>query len=286
MEIRMATALVALQTSNEFLNRETLLVVFVGIIAVCVLLLTLGLVGAAIAALKAKSDAEKAIERLKQQALAKATPLLNSAAEIAREMTPKVRSITEDVAEIAHVARAQVTDIDSTLSDVTSKTRSQVDRVNGMVTSTLDTTAVVVSNLQQGIRAPIREVSGVLSGLKAGLEVLTGRREAPARSQVRHAAHAAEGQGRMTALEVEGEVRAAQAHVDSFVREVHRSAGAVDAGMPMAGTGRSVVDAGVDAGASGDALDAMAPEPVGEIEPENAAEVITGSGTEMRDRRR
>jgi len=178
------TSVLALDLTD---TQGTLLIVFVGIIAVCVLLITLGLVGAAIAALRVKSIAEKKInEQLRKvqpmisAARAQVDPLVANVTELARELTPKVRSITSDVAELSHMVRAQATDLDSTLSEVQSKARSQVDRVNGMVSSTLDTTTDVVSSLERGIRAPFREVSGLVAGLKAGLDVLTSRSSRPA----------------------------------------------------------------------------------------------------------
>ena len=267
----MTTAVLALQTASGMADRETLLVIFVGIIAICVLGLTLGLVGALIALLKVKKDAERAVERLKEQAMAKAQPLINQATVVMREATPKVRTVAEDLAEIVHVVRAQVTDLDSTLSDATSKARSQVDRVNGMLTSTLDTTAEVVSNLHNGIRVPIREVSGVLSGLRAGLGVLTGRNDGPVRSQVRQAAHSASTEGRVTAMKAEGEAREAQAHVDRFTREVSRSADEV----------RSSVNAGAESS------QAEQPELLAEVGPVSANDdIVTASGSEIRERPR
>ena len=167
-------------------TQGTLLTIFVGVIAVCVLGITLALVGVAIGALRAKAAATKKIQEEIQKARpmiaaarARVEPLVASTTDLVRELSPKVKTITEDVAELSHMVRAQMTDLDSTISEVTSKARSQVNRVNGMVSSTLDTTTDVVSTLERGIRAPIREVSGLVAGLKAGLEVLTTRRPRP-----------------------------------------------------------------------------------------------------------
>ena len=176
-------AVLALQVTE---TQGTLITVFVGIIAVCVLAITLGLLGVVIALLRAKTIATNKLNAELQKvkpglaaARAKVEPLLASATELLHDLTPKIKSVGEDVAELSHLVRAQVTDLDSTLSEVTSKARTQVDRVNGMVSSTLDTTTQVASSLERRIRAPFREVSGLVAGLKAGLDVLISRRPRP-----------------------------------------------------------------------------------------------------------
>lgn len=177
------SAVLALQMTE---TQGTLITVFVGIIAVCVLGITLGLVGVMIELLRVKTIATKKVNEQLQKARpaiaavqAKVEPLIGSATDLVRDLTPKVKSVADDVSELSHMVRAQLTDIDSTLSEVTSKARSQVDRVNGMVSSTLDTTTGVVSSLERGIRAPFREVSGLVAGVKAGFEVLTNGRPRP-----------------------------------------------------------------------------------------------------------
>lgn len=160
-------------------TQGTWLTVSVVVIAVCMALITLGLVisGIALLVMKARITAKVQHEFRKAQpaiasARAKIEPIVANTGAIVQDLKPKIRSVSEDLAELTHMVRAQATDLDSTLSDVTLKARSQVDRVNGMVNSTLDTTTEVVSSIERGIRVPFREVSGILAGVKAGLEVL------------------------------------------------------------------------------------------------------------------
>ena len=260
--LHVSLAALGLQTAGSA-DRETLLVIFVGIIAVFFLVLIIGIVAAAVYALRLKKQVLTAIDSMKASVLQKATPIVAQAHGLVTEFTPKVRSITDDLVEISHTVRAQVTDIDSTLSHVTAKARSQADRVNGMVSSTLDTTSHVVQSVENGIRIPIREVSGVLAGLRAGLDVLAGRSAAPARSRVRRAGQ----------------------HVEEWEREVAaeaREAGAINRPVPSAapfgGTTsratRSVMDAGDEIGTSA----GLASEPLSDVTLENR-------GEELRERR-
>ncbi len=224
--------------SSGSVDRETLLVIFVGIIAFFFLALIAGLVAAAIYALKLKRDVLKAINGIKLSMQEKARPVVASTNEFIREMTPKIKSITEDAVEISHTVRAQVTDLDSTLSDVTAKARAQADRVNGMVSSTLNTTTNVVSSVERGVRMPFREVAGVLAGIKAGWEVLTTPAAVSAKSDVKRATRHVE--------DFEAEIAhdaATASHVNDPV--AHASAPyAADLRGPSADATRSVVGAG------------------------------------------
>ena len=174
--------------SSGSVDRETLLVIFVGIIAFFFLALIAGLAGAVIYALKLKRDVLKAIDSVKTTVQEKAYPVVASTQELIRDLTPKIKTIAENAAEISHTVRAQVTDIDSTLSDVTAKARAQADRVNGMVNSTLDTTSNVVGSVERGVKVPIREVAGILAGIKAGWDVLLRPSTPSVKTRVRRAA--------------------------------------------------------------------------------------------------
>ena len=187
--LNLHVSLLALQVQSPgSVDRETLLVIFVGIIAFFFLALIAGLGIAALYALKLKRDVLKAIEAVKATVQEKAYPVVASTQGLIKDLTPHIRTITENAAEISHTVRAQVTDIDSTLSSVTAKARAQADRVNGMVSSTLNTTSHVVSSVEKGVRVPIREIAGILAGLRTGWEVLTRPSVPSARSEVRRAA--------------------------------------------------------------------------------------------------
>lgn len=182
-------SLLALQVqSSGSVDRETLLVIFVGIIAFFFLALIVGLLGAVIYALKLKRDVLQSIGALKAMVQAKAYPVVASTNGFIREMTPKIKSITDDAVEISHTIRAQVTDLDSTLSEVTAKARAQADRVNGMVSSTLEKTSTVANAVEKNVKLPFREVAGIVAGVKAGWSVLTRPSAPAAKSEVKRAA--------------------------------------------------------------------------------------------------
>ena len=232
------------QTSGS-VDRETLLVIFVGIIAFFFLALIAGLGVAVLYALKLKRDLLKAVDSVKATVQEKARPVVASTNDFIREMTPKIKSITDDVVAISHTVRAQVTDIDSTLSNVTAKAKAQADRVNGMVSSTLNSTSNVVASVERGVKMPIREISGVLAGLKSGWEVLTKPGEPSAKSQMRQAAEHVESMEERISRDA---ARAAQVNQPSSQGMKER---AVERHVPVAGASRSTVDAGEEGALGG-----------------------------------
>lgn len=238
--LNLHVSLTALQMQSPgSVDRETLLVIFVGIIAFFFLALIAGLGAAVLYALKLKRDLLKAIDSLKATVQTKAYPVVASTQELIRELTPKIKTITENAAEISHTVRAQVTDIDSTLSDVTAKARAQADRVNGMVSSTLNTTSNVVGSMERGVKVPIREVAGVLAGIKAGWSVLTRPAAPSAKSQVRRAARHVEHLEDEIATDA---VRASRVNQEINLPVVETP---IDLrGVAAAGSTRSMVEAG------------------------------------------
>lgn len=236
--LNLHVSLMAFQVqSSGSVDRETLLVIFVGIIAFFFLALIVGLAGAVIYALKLKRDVLKAIDSVKATVQEKAYPVVASAQELIRDLTPKIKTITENAAEISHTVRAQVTDIDSTLSDVTAKARAQADRVNGMVNSTLNTTSNVVGSVERGVKVPIREVAGILAGIKAGWDVLVHSSAPSAKTRVKRAAQHVE--------TMEDEIVSDAAKASRVNQEPTTGAGVpIDLRGPAGSAARSMVSAG------------------------------------------
>ena len=260
-------SILALQVqSSGSVDRETLLVIFVGIIALFFLALIAGLLAAVVYALKLKRDVLKSIDSLKATVQAKAYPVVASTNEFLREMTPKIKSITDDAVEVAHTVRAQVTDLDSTLSDVTAKARAQADRVNGMVSSTLEKTSTVASAVEKNVKMPFREVAGLVAGVKAGWDVLTRPTTGSAKTEVKRAARHVESLEEEIANEAK---RASEVNRASGVGTAygatgygsgrpapHPSATEVATDRPMTQATRSLVEAGEEIGSSAKDSDA------------------------------
>jgi methyl-accepting chemotaxis protein len=153
-------------------GNSTLLMIFVGLVALAMLTQTVVVVIAAIGAIQAKKHLMLVADELKSKAL----PVVERAQEALQELQPKIRVITDNVVETSHVVRSKAQEFDTTFADVNQRARAQTARVDDMVTSVLDTTSGIASTIQKGVQVPVREFHGIMNGLKAGIDVLVGRK--------------------------------------------------------------------------------------------------------------
>jgi len=148
-----------------------LLMIFVGIVALSMAVQAVVFVVMAIGAAKTQKRVLGMVDEVHETAL----PAIRSVQELVREVTPKVRIITDNLLETSYVVRSKAQELDVTLTDVNLKTRRQVAHVDALVTATLEATASLAAAVNQSIRIPVREISGLMNGLKAGMDVLVGR---------------------------------------------------------------------------------------------------------------
>jgi hypothetical protein len=154
-------------------GNSRLLMFFVAMVAIAMVAQAAVVIGAAYGAYKARKQLLAIAEELR----AKTLPVIDDAQEMVHDLRPKLSVITNNLVETSHVVRSKAAEFDSTISEVNNRARAQTVRVDDMVTSVLDTTAGIASAVQKSVTVPVREFHGIMNGLKAGLDVLTGRRE-------------------------------------------------------------------------------------------------------------
>jgi hypothetical protein len=152
-------------------GNSKLLMVFVGMVAVALIVQAIALIAMAVGAAKARKRGLEIVEEVRLKLM----PIMDNTHTFIQDTAPKVKIITENFVETSHVVRAKAQEFDVTASDLNAKTRAQAARVDGIVTSALNTTTDVAETIQRGIKIPLREVSGIINGVKAGLDVLVGR---------------------------------------------------------------------------------------------------------------
>jgi hypothetical protein len=152
-------------------GNSKLLMVFVGMVAVALVVQAIALIAMAVGAAKARKRGLEIVEEVRLKLM----PIMDNTHSFIQDTAPKVKIITENFVETSHVVRAKAQEFDVTASDLNSKARAQAARVDGIVTSALNTTTDVAETIQRGIKVPLREVSGIINGVKAGLDVLVGR---------------------------------------------------------------------------------------------------------------
>lgn len=159
-------------------GNSRLLMVFVGMVALAMLVQAIALVSLAVGAAKARKQTLAIIEEVR----AKAMPALDSTQDFVKNFAPKLMTLAENLAETSTVVRSKAVEFDATLSDVNSKARVQAARADDIATSVLTGAAEAVAAIQHGISVPVREFTGLMNGLKAGLDVLVGRAKGFGRS--------------------------------------------------------------------------------------------------------
>jgi uncharacterized protein YoxC len=152
-------------------GNSRLLMIFVGMVAVALVVQAIALIVMAVGAAKTRKRLLGIVEEVR----AKAMPALESTQNFIANTAPKMMSLAENLVETSNVVRNKAAEFDATLSDVNNRARVQAARADDIVTTILTGTAEVVGSIQNGVRVPVREFNGLVNGLKAGLDVLVGR---------------------------------------------------------------------------------------------------------------
>jgi methyl-accepting chemotaxis protein len=155
-----------------------LLTVFIGLVALAMLVQAIALVGLAARSAKAIKGLVETVDELKQKAL----PLIDSVTEISRsaqslvtETAPKVSAIADNLLETSDLVRGTAQHFEETLADANLRTQRQVARVDGMVTAALTATIEVVETIGSGIRVPAQKIASLAGQAKLLAEGLLAR---------------------------------------------------------------------------------------------------------------
>ena len=164
---------------------SNLLTIFIGLVALAMLVQAIALAVLAAKSVKAIKGLAETVDELKQKAL----PLIDSATEISRsaqslvtETAPKVRAIADNLLETSDLVRGTAQHFEETLADANLRTQRQVARVDGMVTAALTATVEVVETIGNGIRGPAQKIASLAGqakrfaeGLLAGIKSYASR---------------------------------------------------------------------------------------------------------------
>jgi methyl-accepting chemotaxis protein len=164
---------------------SNLLTIFIGLVALAMLVQATALIVLAAKSVKAIKGLAESVDELKQKAL----PLIDSATEISRsaqslmtETAPKVRAIADNLLETSDLVRGTAQHFEETLADANLRTQRQVARVDGMVTAALTATVEVVETIGNGICGPAQKIASMAGqakrfaeGLLAGIKSYASR---------------------------------------------------------------------------------------------------------------
>ncbi|HZY63374.1 MAG TPA: hypothetical protein VFE38_12700 [Edaphobacter sp.] len=159
-------------------GNTTWLMVFVGLVALAMIVQAIALVVMAVGAAKARKRGLAVIEEVRAKAVPlidKALPAIENTQNFIESCAPKLLMLAENMVETSNIIRSKAVEFDATLSEVNSKARVQAQKADQIASSVLDGASEIVSAVQQGIRVPVREFNGLVNGIKAGIDVLVGK---------------------------------------------------------------------------------------------------------------
>jgi uncharacterized protein YoxC len=162
----------------DLAGTNRLIMIFIGVVAVALLIMAIALLVISVASAKAIKAARQSADEIKDKVL----PLIEVATEIGKsgqallhDVTPQVKLISENLAETSKIARSAVQQIETTVSDANLRTQRQVARVDGMVTAALTTTTEVVEAVATGLRVPAQKIAAMAGHAKLAFDGLLAR---------------------------------------------------------------------------------------------------------------
>jgi hypothetical protein len=166
------------QSSISGGNLNVLLVVFIGLVAVSMIVQAIVLIAVAVTAGKTIRQLNETAEEFR----AKLLPLIDSGVKLSRSAedllsytSPKVKIIADNMLETSEVVRSSARGFDKTMTDVNLRTQRQVARVDSMVTAALTTTAEIAETIQEGIRVPVQKIALIVTQVRLTVEGIVAR---------------------------------------------------------------------------------------------------------------
>jgi uncharacterized protein YoxC len=164
------------------MNNETIQLAAIALIAVCVLvqtLLMLGLffgLGKGFRALKEQFEDMKTsvlptVEKT-QALLEKTSQFVDKTNAFVERVGPRIESVATDASAFVSGVRTQAADVELALGEILQKIEKQSSRIDTMFSGTLDAVDKASTFVTHTVGKPVRQLSGLLAGFKAAVESL------------------------------------------------------------------------------------------------------------------
>src|SRR5215469_11303858 len=171
-------AVALLQDDGGLARNVHWMTIFLGIVAVAVVIGFLGMCVAGIKLLQLVRKAEELAERLE----GKLSPMIDKSHALVEQLGPKVHTITTNVEQISYTVRGKVDEfsatadeINRTVKDANKRTQAHVARVDGMVSEAVHTAQNVSRTVQESVRKPVQQIAGIVAAVKRGVETWVER---------------------------------------------------------------------------------------------------------------
>ena len=151
---------------------ETWMPIFVGVIALAVVVQTLILIGLLVGMLKMA----KQVKQITDDVQGRINPIISRIHTIVEDSQPRIAGVMAEAAEMTHMARTQAQRIDQIVADSLERLRVQLLHIDEMVTGGLNAVQETGTKVKQTVWAPVRSVTAVMRGIQTGFEFYRGNR--------------------------------------------------------------------------------------------------------------
>jgi uncharacterized protein YoxC len=157
-------------------TQATILIAFVGLIALSFLLQALALIGLFRRVRELSTRVEAVSAKLTKQ-----VDSLGAQAEsflaVAKSTAEKVHAMQEHVTAISKVVHGRVVEVDAFIAEATDTVRLQIARFQDVIENVSHRFDETIDTIQGAIITPITEVQAIIRGVRAGLDVLFALRK-------------------------------------------------------------------------------------------------------------
>ncbi len=154
---------------------EAVLTGLVAVIALAMLLQSIGLLIAVAVLRKATQRAEERFEEVRAAVM----PVVDRGREALERMGPKIEKAAAELSNLSEEVRLQTADVRSAVTEITDRVRHQIERLDGMFSGVLDGVDRAGTFVSETVQKPMRQISALVASFKAAVEALraaeTGR---------------------------------------------------------------------------------------------------------------
>ena len=150
------------------LDNQTLLLTFIGLVALAMVVQAIILLAAFIAMRKAVRSADEKFEELRDAVM----PLVDKTRDLLTRLAPKLEQTTDDAAALTKSLREQSGDVLQAANEVITRVRTQTARLDTLLTNVLDAVERAGGFMADTVAKPMRQISSILASAKSAVESL------------------------------------------------------------------------------------------------------------------
>lgn len=149
-------------------NFQAVLTGLVAVIALAMLLQSIGLLIAVAVMRKATQRAEERFEEIRAAVM----PVVERARAVFERMGPNIEKAASELSNLTEEVRSQTADVRSALVEIVGRAKHQAERVDGMVSGVLDGVDRAGTFVTETVQKPVRQITALVASFKAAVEAL------------------------------------------------------------------------------------------------------------------